>query len=128
MQGQRWSVTLHRYEPRAQVCPAQGRRGARVTMGPLKTRYLGAHPDATTGLDLCRFFETRPNEWFTHAQLKARLGCSDRIIREHVPEGLNGVLPFLWAWEDLNTMTDYDGVTLTDFGQRVVDHLDPIAG
>lgn len=58
-------------------------------MGPLEARYLQVHPGATTGLDLCRFFQDHPNEWFTQAQIKARLGCSHRIIREHVPEALN---------------------------------------
>lgn len=59
-------------------------------MGPLEARYLAVHPGATTGLELCRFFQERPNELFTHSEIKARLGCSDRIIREHVPNALNG--------------------------------------
>jgi hypothetical protein len=58
--------------------------------GPLETRYLEVHPGATTGLDACRFFERHPDQWFTHAQLKAAIKCSDRIIREHLPEALNG--------------------------------------
>ena len=57
--------------------------------GRLEQRYLQAHPGATTGLDLCRWFECRPNEWFTHAEIKQSLRCSDRIIREHVPEAVN---------------------------------------
>jgi len=56
---------------------------------PLAQRYLQVHPGATTGLDLCRWFEAHPNEWFTHAEIKAALGCSDRIIREHVPAAIN---------------------------------------
>lgn len=59
-----------------------------TTRGPLQRIYLQAHPDTTTGLDLCAFFEEHPNETFTHADLKRRLGCSDRIIREHVPEAV----------------------------------------
>lgn len=61
-----------------------------MSLGPLEGRYLAAHPGASTGLELCRFFQEHPNEWFTHGDLKARLGCSDRIIREHVPAALNG--------------------------------------
>jgi hypothetical protein len=57
--------------------------------GALESRYLEVHPGATTGLDACRYLEQRPNEWFTHAELKSALGCSDRIIREHLPEALN---------------------------------------
>lgn len=57
--------------------------------GPLQRQYLQVHPDATTGLDLCAFFETHPNRSFTHAELKAAVNCSDRIIREHVPQALN---------------------------------------
>lgn len=59
--------------------------------GPLERAYLSVHPGATTGLDLCRFFEAHPDTWFTRTELKAELGCSDRIIREHVPDALNGV-------------------------------------
>ena len=59
-------------------------------MGPLEAAYLAVHPGASTGLTLCRFFEDHPNEWFTRSELKQHLGCSDRIIREHVPEALNG--------------------------------------
>lgn len=57
--------------------------------GPLQRIYLQAHPGATTGLDLCRFFEEHPNQPFTRSELKRRLGCSDRIVREHVPLALN---------------------------------------
>lgn len=57
--------------------------------GPLETRYLEAHPGATTGLAACRFLEHHPGEWFTHAELKAAVSCSDRIIREHLPQALN---------------------------------------
>lgn len=57
--------------------------------GPLESRYLLVHPSATTGLNVCRWFESRPNEWFTHAQIKQANGCSDRIIRQHLPEALN---------------------------------------
>lgn len=58
--------------------------------GPLQRQYLQVHPTATTGLELCAYFEQHPHQTFTHAELKARLGCSDRIIREHVPEAVNG--------------------------------------
>lgn len=58
-------------------------------LGPLQRKYLQVHPDATTGLEVCAFLEANPNRAFTHAELKAALGCSDRIIREHVPEALN---------------------------------------
>lgn len=57
--------------------------------GTLQRQYLQAHPDATTGLKLCAYFEAHPNRPFTHAELKAAVGCSDRIIREHVPEAVN---------------------------------------
>jgi hypothetical protein len=60
-----------------------------TTRGPLQRLYLQVHPSATTGLELCAFFEQHPNETFTHAELKRRLRCSDRIIREHVPEAVN---------------------------------------
>ncbi len=58
-------------------------------LGPLESRYLDVYPGATTGLDACRYLERHPGEWFTHAELKRALGCSDRIIREHLPEALN---------------------------------------
>lgn len=61
----------------------------RCMRGPLESRYLQVHPDATTGLDVCRWFEQRPNIWFTHSEVKVANGCSDRIIREHLPEALN---------------------------------------
>ena len=57
--------------------------------GPLQRKYSQVHPDATTGLTVCAYLEAHPNRSFTHAELKAALGCSDRIIREHVPEALN---------------------------------------
>lgn len=60
-----------------------------ATRGALQRIYLQVHPGATTGLALCEFFEAHPNQVFTHADLKRRLGCSDRIIREHVPETVN---------------------------------------
>lgn len=59
------------------------------TRGPLQRQYLQVHPSATTGLELCAFFEANPNRTFTHAELKRHLGCSDRIIREHVPAAVN---------------------------------------
>jgi hypothetical protein len=59
--------------------------------GRLEQRYLQTHPGATTGLELCRWFEAHPNRWFTHAEIKRALGCSDRIIREHVPEAVNDI-------------------------------------
>jgi hypothetical protein len=63
--------------------------------GPLETRYLEVHPGATTGIDACRYLERHPGQWFTHAELKAALGCSDRIIREHLPEALKSGTPHL---------------------------------
>lgn len=60
-----------------------------MSIGPLQRIYLQAHPAATTGLRLCEFFEQHPNRQFTRSELKAALRCSDRIIREHVPEALN---------------------------------------
>lgn len=57
--------------------------------GPLQRQYLLLHPAATTGLDVCAFLEAHPRQTFTHAELKRRLGCSDRIIREHLPLALN---------------------------------------
>jgi hypothetical protein len=61
--------------------------------GPLETRYLEVHPGATTGLDACRYLERNPGRWFTHTELKSALGCSDRIIREHLPAALNSGEP-----------------------------------
>lgn len=58
--------------------------------GPLQRQYLQVHPGATVGLEVCAFLEAHPNQSFTHGELKRRLGCSDRIIREHVPEAVNG--------------------------------------
>ena len=60
-----------------------------TAFGPLQRQYLQVHPGATTGLDLCGFFESHPNQTFTHAEIKKRVGCSDRIIREHVPAAVN---------------------------------------
>ena len=57
--------------------------------GPLESRYLKIHPNATIGLDACRFFEKNAGRWFRHAEVKRALGCSDRIIREHLPTALN---------------------------------------
>lgn len=57
--------------------------------GALQRQYLQAHPDATIGLELCAYFEAHPSKEFTRAELKAAVGCSDRIIREHVPEAVN---------------------------------------
>ncbi len=64
-------------------------------MGPLERRYLEVHPSVTTGLDACRYLDEHVGQWFTHAELKAALGCSDRIIREHLPDALNGGLTHL---------------------------------
>lgn len=55
---------------------------------PLQRIYLQIHPGATTGLDLCRFLKTSRTSR-SHCEIKRRLGCSDRIIREHVPEAPN---------------------------------------
>lgn len=60
--------------------------------GPLEDRYLQVHPDATTGLSVCRWFEQNEGHWFTHAEVKRANGCSDRIIREHLPEALGDML------------------------------------
>lgn len=60
-------------------------------MCPLERRYVRVHPGASVGRTVCRWFEQRPNEWFTHAQVKAANGCSDRIIREHLPAALNEI-------------------------------------
>ncbi len=57
--------------------------------GTLEQRYLQVHPGATTGLEVCRWFEAHPNRWYTHLEIKRALGCSDRIIREHLPLALN---------------------------------------
>ncbi|MCB0994905.1 MAG: cellulase family glycosylhydrolase, partial [Acidimicrobiales bacterium] len=83
-------------------------------------QYVTSYPLVVTELGNSNEGRTPQTQWVDE--------FASHLVQVHVPEGLNGVLPFLWAWEDLNTMTDYDGVTLTDFGQRVVDHLDPIAG
>lgn len=64
--------------------------------GVLESRYLQVHPGATTGVNACRYLEAHPDQWFTRAELKAALGCSDRIIREHLPAALNtGTPPLL---------------------------------
>jgi hypothetical protein len=71
------------------------RRSVFLVRGPLETRYLEVHPGATTGLDACRYLQRHAGRWFTHAELKSALGCSDRIIREHLPEALNSGEPAL---------------------------------
>lgn len=43
-----------------------------------------------------------------------------------VDDGLNGVLGFTWSWSDLNSMTEYDGVTLTEFGAQLLELLDDL--
>ncbi len=58
-------------------------------LGPLESRYVQVHPSATTGRGVCRWFESNPNRWFTHAEIKQATGCSDRSIREPLPEALN---------------------------------------
>lgn len=65
------------------------RNSFEAVRGRLEQIYLSVHPGATTGLELCRWFERHPNRWFTHAQIKAELGCSNRIIREYLPDALN---------------------------------------
>jgi hypothetical protein len=60
-----------------------------MARGRLGTLYLQAHPSTTTGLEVCALFERHPNQALTHSELKRHLGCSDRIIREHVPEAVN---------------------------------------
>ena len=75
--------------PSLDAAPAPQLPSSGMSTGPLGQVYRGVHPDATTGLTLCRFFEENPNRWYTHAELKAAIGCSDRIIREHVPAALN---------------------------------------
>jgi hypothetical protein len=47
----------------------------------------------------------------------------DYLVGTSVPNGLNGVLAFLWHWNDQNTMTTDDGRTLTPFGTQVVNAL-----
>lgn len=72
-------------------------------LGPGREAYGEQHAGILEGcrrstaaeLDACRYLERRPNEWFTHAQFKAAPGCSDRIIREHLPEALNSGQPAL---------------------------------
>ena len=60
--------------------------------GPLVQIYRSARPRSSTGLNVCQFFETHPDQWFTHAEIKSALGCGDRVIREYVPEVLNRLL------------------------------------
>lgn len=50
----------------------------------------------------------------------------DHLVGTSVPNGLNGVLAFLWHWNDANTMTQDDGRTLTEFGTQVVTALERI--
>ena len=57
--------------------------------GPLVAKYRAAHPGARAALDVCRFFEDHPNQWFTKDEIKGRLGCSDRVIHQRVPDVLN---------------------------------------
>ena len=64
--------------------------------GILEDRYLQVHPGATAGLEVCRFLQDRPGQWFTQAELKAALGCGDRVLRQRVPDVLNsGDVPLL---------------------------------
>jgi hypothetical protein len=45
----------------------------------------------------------------------------DHLVTDGVEAGLNGVLAFTWRWQDENTMTDWDGVSLTPFGARIIE-------
>ncbi len=45
----------------------------------------------------------------------------DHLVTDGVDSGLNGVLAFTWRWQDQNTMTESDGVTLTPFGNQMID-------
>jgi len=80
-----YEVRVSRYASPSADAAAIGR----PTRGPLESRYVQVHPGASTGIEACRWFEQHPNRWYTHAEIKHELGCSDRIIREHLPEALN---------------------------------------
>jgi hypothetical protein len=45
----------------------------------------------------------------------------DHLVTDGIDSGLNGVLAFTWRWEDQNTMTESDGVSLTPFGNQMVE-------
>ncbi len=45
----------------------------------------------------------------------------DHLVTDGIDNGLNGVLAFTWRWQDLNSMTEADAVTLTSFGSRIID-------
>lgn len=49
------------------------------------------------------------------------------LVEDRVPAGLDGIFVFTWRWVDPNTMTEPDGVTLTSFGQRMLDQLEATA-
>ena len=45
----------------------------------------------------------------------------DHLVTDGVDNGLNGVLAFTWRWQDENSMTEADTVTLTSFGSRIIE-------
>ncbi len=45
----------------------------------------------------------------------------DAVINTGIPNGHNGVFPWIWNWCDINTMTEGDFVTLTDYGEIIED-------
>lgn len=53
-------------------------------------------------------------------------GFVTHLVDDLVPSGLDGVLAFTWRWQDANSMTDWDGTTLTGFGDQIVELLDPL--
>lgn len=48
------------------------------------------------------------------------------LVEHDVDQGLDGIIAFLWRWQDENTMTDWDGVQLTPFGRQMLDLLEPL--
>ncbi len=47
----------------------------------------------------------------------------EHLVTDGIDSGLNGVLAFTWRWQDENSMTESDSVTLTSFGNRIIDLL-----
>jgi len=76
-------------------------------------RYIDEYPIIVT--EVGNFNEGRPPqpEW-----VEEFVG---HLVTDGVDSGLNGVLAFTWQWEDPNTMTEPDGVSLTPFGTQMVD-------
>lgn len=51
----------------------------------------------------------------------------DYLVTTAIPAGFNGAIEFVWNWVDLNSMTDADGLQLSEHGNLFADHfLEPL--